>query len=170
MKLLLTLILLLSSYKISYSQEHFTTRKGSRFFPGHLDAQITLDSNTLRYELFNHWYSWAYAELRQLTIPIDSLDVFNNSNDSISIQILGDKIKLVDKKYKLKRKIGNRNLCTSVENMRKISYAYKISSNYDSINHFDLYERTDLLLTEDEFKKKVLANFEEAKITHTNNR
>ncbi len=49
-------------------------------------------------------------------------------------------------------------MCTSTENMRKISYAYKVSSQYENVRHFELYKWDDLNLTEDEFKKIVTEN------------
>ena len=47
--------------------------------------------------------------------------------------------------------------------MRKISYAYKVSSGYENIRHYDLYKSEDLNLTEDEFKKKVIENLNDKK-------
>lgn len=40
--------------------------------------------------------------------------------------------------------------------MRKISFAYKLSSEHKDIRHFELYEREDLNLDEEVFKKKVM--------------
>ena len=40
--------------------------------------------------------------------------------------------------------------------MRKISFAHKLSSGHKDIRHFELYEREDLNLDEEEFKKKVM--------------
>ncbi|MBA7572258.1 hypothetical protein ES708_14034 [subsurface metagenome] len=112
----------------------------------------------MRYELFNHWYSGSYAELRQIKIKLDTLERFNLSNDSISIIILDNKILLTDKRFHINKKIKHKNLCTSPENMRKISYAYKVSSDYENIRHYELYKSEDLNLSEDEFKKKVIEN------------
>jgi len=36
---------------LGFGQENYTSRKGSKFFPGHLDISITIDKNELRYEL-----------------------------------------------------------------------------------------------------------------------
>lgn len=144
-----------------FSQETFTSRKGSKFFPGHLEVVITVDSKNVRYELFNHWYSLSYAELRQITIPLDSLNEFNQKNDSLKIEIRKGRVKLVDKKYRLSRKIYHRNLCASASTMRKISFAYKISSQQKNIRHFELYDREDLKLEEEEFRKKVFGKLKE---------
>lgn len=156
MKIILTIIFIILIQLGSYSQDIFTSRKGSKFFPAHLDIVITVDNKNVRYELFNHWYSWSYAELRQITIPLNSLNEFNKKNDSIKIKLHKGKVKLIDKKYRLSRKIRNRNLCASASTMRKISFAYKLSSEHEDIRHFELYEREDLNLDEEAFKKKVM--------------
>jgi hypothetical protein len=161
MKIKLTIIFLTIIQLSSYSQETYTSRKGSKFFPGHLDIVITVDNKNVRYELFNHWYSLSYAELRQITIPVDSLNEFNLKNDSIEIIILKGKVKLVDKKYRLTRKVKHRNLCASASTMRKISFAYKLSSEHKEIGHLGLYEREDLNLNEEEFKEKVMQKLKE---------
>lgn len=140
---------------LSFAQEIYTARKGSRFFPGHLDIVISVDSNKIRYEVFNHWYSWSYAELRQITIPIDSLETFNSGNDTIMIESRNKNVKLHGKRYGLRRQIKHRNLCASPETMRKISFAYEISIKYEDIKHFELYEREDLKLPEKDFQQIV---------------
>lgn len=83
---------------IGFGQENYTSRKGSKFFPGHLDISITIDKNELRYELFNHLYTGSYAELKQITIKLDSIEKFNLSNESIAITIIKNKAHLTDKK------------------------------------------------------------------------
>jgi hypothetical protein len=45
--------------------------------------------------------------------------------------------------------------------MRKISFAYKISSQQKNIRHFELYDREDLKLEEEEFRKKVFGKLKE---------
>jgi hypothetical protein len=72
MKIILSIMFLTLLQLYGFSQETFTSRKGSKFFPGHLEVVITVDSKNVRYELFNHWYSLSYAELRQITIPLDT--------------------------------------------------------------------------------------------------
>jgi hypothetical protein len=161
MKIILTLLFLILLQLSGYSQDTFTSRKGSKFFPEHLDIVITIDNKNVRYELFNHWYSLSYAELRQITIPLNSLNEFNQKNDSIKIEFQKGKVKLVDKKYRLSRKIKHRNLCASVSTMRKISFAYKLSSKQKNIRHFELYDLEDLTLEKEEFKKKVMEKLKE---------
>lgn len=156
MKIKLTILLLILVHLNSYSQDTFTSRKGSKFFPRHLDVVITVDNKNVRYELFHHWYSLSYAELRQITIPLDSLNVFNQKNDSISIEFHNGKVNLVDKKYRLSRKIKHKKMCASVSTMRKISFAYELSTEHKNIRHFELYEPEDLNLDEEAFKKKVM--------------
>lgn len=163
MKIRLILIFLTLLQLNSYSQDTFTSRKGSKFFPGHLDIVITVDDKNVRYELFNHWYSLSYAELRQVTIPIDSLNAFNQMNDSIRIEFHKGYIKLVDKKYRLSRKIKHRTLCAPASTMRKISFAYKLSSEQKDMRHFELYDYKDLRLDEEEFKNKVIEKLKEKK-------
>jgi hypothetical protein len=156
MKIILIIIFLIISQSISCGDDVYTSRKGTKLFPGHLDIVITIEEDYLRYELFNHWYTSSYAELRQISIPIDSIASFNHSNDSISISISDTKVHLIDKRYNIKKVIRHKDLCTSPEDMRKISFAYEISINNDSINHYDLYDTEDLNLTEQEFKEKVI--------------
>ncbi len=156
MKIKLTILLLTLVHLNSYSQDTFTSRKGSKFFPGHLDVVITVDDKNVRYELFHHWYSLSYAELRQMTIPLDSLNEFNQKNDSISIEFHKGKVKLVDKKYRLSKKIKHKKICASVSTMRKISFAYELSTEHKNIGHFELYKPEDLNLDEEAFKKKVM--------------
>lgn len=47
--------------------------------------------------------------------------------------------------------------------MRKISLAYKLSSEQKDIKHYTLYDLEDLKLNEEEFKKKVIENLKEVK-------
>ncbi len=142
-----------------FGQENYTSRIGSKFFPGHLDIVMTLDNNNfIRYELFNHWYSGSYAELRQISINLDNLERFNQSNDTISIKILDNKIHLIDKGFRINKKIRHKKLCASPENMRKISYAYKVSLDNEKVKHYDLYNWDDLKLSEEEFTKLVNDN------------
>ena len=143
---------------IFYGQTTYTSRLGSKFFPGHGDIVITIDSKNIRYEMFNHWYTRSYAELRQMSINLDSLDSFNKNNDTIRIEIHGNKLRLVDKKFHINKNIKHKKLCTSPENMRKISFAYKISSEFENIRHYELYTDNDLDLPEEEFKEKVIEN------------
>ena len=141
----------------SYGQDSYSSRKGTKFFPGHLDIAITIDEKNVKYELYNHWYSGTYSQLRQIEIPIDSLEHFNQRNDSITIKITNNKVKLTDKRYKLNRKVKHTNLCNSTENMRKISFAVDLALHH-SIGPHGLYLYEDLKLEEFEFKQKVLGN------------
>ena len=164
MKVRLIAFILTAFQLLTYGQNSFTARKGSKFFPGHFDIALTVDSNCVRYELFNHWYSGCYAELRQLKIQIDSLATFNQSNDTIEIKLLGNKIQLKDKKFNISEKVKNTKLCTSPEKMRKISFAYKLASS-NELGPQSLYSLEDLKLTELEFEKKVKNNLKLKKIT-----
>ena len=159
--ILISLILILFQL-LSYGQKKYTSRIGSKFFPGHQDIVVTIDNGILRYELFNHWYSGCYAELRQMKFKLDSLDLFNQTNDSISIKIRDDKIQLKDKRYGINKKIRHKNLCTSPENMRKISFAYILSSK-NGLGPQALYSWDDLKLTELEFEKQVIINLDNKK-------
>lgn len=157
---LATLVLFLIQLN-GYSQEVFTSRKGPKFFPAHLDMVITLDNGGVRYELFNHWYTLSYAELRQIKIPLDSLTAFNQKSDSLQIMLHNGRVKLIDKKYRLSRKMGHRNLCASASTMRKIAFACSLVGKQQGIRHFELYDREDLKLDEDEFRKKVIGKLRE---------
>ncbi len=158
MKLSLILICLISLNLFGFGQKSYTSRKGSKFFPGHLEIVVTIDKNIIRYELFNHWYSGSYAELRQILMNIDDLDQFNQSNDTISIKLLDNNIHLVDKGFRINKKIRHKKLCASSEKMRKISYAYKVSSKNGKVSHYNLYKLEDLKLSEEEFIKIVNHN------------
>ncbi|MFK8045938.1 MAG: hypothetical protein AB8B72_10620 [Crocinitomicaceae bacterium] len=161
MKLICSVLVSLFFALNSFSQETYTARKGSKFFPGHLHVVITVDSNSIHYQLYNHWYSSSYALNRELTIPIKELDKFNEGNDSLAITVYDDKIKLIDKHYRINRKIKHQKLCTSLSKMRKISFAHELAEKHEGIGHFDLYENNDLKLSEEEFKTLVKSNLEE---------
>jgi hypothetical protein len=130
---------------------------------------IAVDSNEVHYQLFNHWYSLSYAQYRDIKIPISDLAKYNEQNDTLTIVVLDNKIKLIDKRNKLDRKVKHQKLCASVETMRKISYANSIAEKHEDMMHFHLYERDDLTLTEEKFKKLVDRNVqEEVKKRHAN--
>lgn len=157
MKKLIGLIFLLMIYLNStYSQEMYTAKKGSRFFPGHLHAVITVDSTMLSYELFNHWYVGSYAQERDITIPLSDVEGFNSRDNSIKLEVLPNKVKLKDKKYGFNKKVKDQKLCASVQSMRNISYAVEVTNDND-ISHFQLYEDEDLSLSEEAFKELVNA-------------
>jgi hypothetical protein len=157
-KLLFLLFAIFLFNSFSFGQTVYTSRIGSKFFPGHNDIVITIENDSVRYELFNHWYTSSYAELRQMKISLDSLEFFNANNDTIQIKVYDNTIWLVDKKYRINKKIKHKKLCASPEKMRKISFAYKISSSYEDIRHYELYTDDDLNLSETEFEKKVIEN------------
>ena len=137
----------------------YTSRIGLKFFPCHWDIAITINNDTLRYELFNHWYCRSYAELRQITVPINEIEKYTLSKDSIQFVIKKESIYLIDKKYGIKKRIKNKKLCISTEKMRKISYAHKIAIE-NGLMHYNLYTDEDLQLNEDDFCKKVNSNLE----------
>lgn len=157
MRTILTATFFFFIYITSYGQELYSSRKGTKFFPGHLDIAVTVDEKNVRYEIYNHWYSGTYSQLRQIEIPIDSLESFNQNNDSISIEISNNKVRLTDKMYNLDCRVRHRTLCNSTENMRKISYAVDLALQH-SIGPHGLYSYEDLKLEEIEFKQKVLNN------------
>lgn len=156
MRTLIIGFLLVVLHFSGFSQDVFTSHHGARFVPGHLDIVITVDSHQVKYELFNHWYSRSYAELRQVTIHLNDLDRFNQENDTLNIQIYKNVVQLKDARYALDKRIKHRNVCYSVEDMRKISYAQELSESELGLRHFDLYEAEDLKLSEDAFRLKVL--------------
>lgn len=143
---------------LSYSQTQYTGHKGSKLFPFHVDIVISVDSAHIRYEVFHHWYSVSYAELRQINIPTDSLAVFNSSQDTLQILFNKKYVLLDDKTLGISQKIRHGKLCTSADRMRKISFAYAQSSKHTGIQHFHLYKNEDLELSEEEFRKVVLNN------------
>lgn len=157
MKVIILYISLLLISLSSFSQEVYTAKKGSRLFPGHAHVIITVDTANIHYELFNHWYVWSYAQYRDITVSRNDLEAFNTNNDTLNLTITSNKVKLVDKKYRLKKKVKHQKLCASIPNMRKISYAVKITNDID-VRHFQLYEDNDLSLPEEEFKQLVDSN------------
>lgn len=170
MKIIFSIILTLCFSLTSFSQETYTARKGSRFFPGHLHMVISVDSSEIHYQLFNHWYSLSYAQLRDIKIPSSELEKYGEQNDTLTIIVLDNKVQLIDKKNKLDKKIKHQRLCASVETMRKISYANSIAEKHEDMIHFHLYEHDDLKLTEEEFIKLIDKNLEEEiKKRHANN-
>ena len=154
------LLIFFLSCLTAYGQSIYISRIGSKFLPGHVDIVITVDNENVRYEMFEHWYTRSFAEMRQVTITLDNLNKFNEENDTIQLKIFGKYVQLVDKKYNVNKKIKHKKTCTSVEKMRKISYAYKISSQYENIRHYELYTESDLDLPEHEFEKRILENVE----------
>jgi hypothetical protein len=163
MPIRLTVVFLLLLQFSSRAQETFSARKGPKFLPGHLHVVMTVDDKVVRYELFNHWYSRSYAAMRQMTVALDSLDAFNRGQDSVKIELQKNKIKLVDKRYRLSKNIKHTPLCASASDMRKISYAQKQAAGHTlasgkTLMHFDLYNREDLKLSEAEFEQRVNEN------------
>ncbi|MEQ8239519.1 MAG: hypothetical protein RIA69_09925 [Cyclobacteriaceae bacterium] len=161
MKLIASILLMLCFGFTSFSQEMFTARKGLRFFPGHLHTVISLDSSEIHYQLFNHWYNLSYAQLRDITIPINALGNYGVQNDTLSFIIQNRKMKLIDKRNKLNQKVKHQKRCASTEIMRKISYAHSMAERHEDMMHFHLYEQDDLKQSEEMFKKLVNKNFEE---------
>jgi len=152
-KLYTSFIFILISLNFFGQEKIYTSRKGLKIFPGHLEIVITLKKNYLKYELFNHWYTGSYAKLRDLEIPINEIQKQNN----INFEIVKNGIYLKDEKYHINKKIKTKNLCTSLEKMRKISYAYEIAQK-NKLKHFELYDTEDLKLSEEEFYNKVNEN------------
>jgi hypothetical protein len=162
--ILISLFLVLSTY--IYSQETFTSRKGSKLFPGHHEIVITVDSCKVRYELFNHWYTNSYAELRQITIATDSLKHYSESNDTLQIIIADNYVKITDKRYKINKKVKHKRLCNKPDIMRKISFAHSQARKHKGIGHYELYTNADLKLNEADFKRLVLLNLNKLLSTH----
>jgi len=150
----LTFILFFLSFNVYAQGQTYKGRKGPDL-PGHLDIVITIYNDTLRYELFNHWYTDSYAELRQITIPINEI----STNDSIIFKINEKSIHLIDEKYGINKQIKQTKRYFSATKMRKISYAHKVASE-NGLMHYNLYTHEDLMLGEDEFYKKINSNLE----------
>jgi hypothetical protein len=157
-RLILLIIMFSCLSPTIFSQETFTKKVGPKFLPGHWHIVLTIEKNTAHYQLFNHWYSASYAQYRDLEIPLSEIDKYDSSNDTLSIIIQDNKIKLIDKKYHLKKHIKHQELCASLAEMRKISYAHLIAEKHDDVEHFDLYDQSDLHLPEKEFKTRVDEN------------
>jgi len=153
MKKYILLLTLLGTFTL-HAQEHvFTSRKGPKFLPGHYDITITVQNDTLKYELFNHWYSRSYAQLRNVSIPLSDI----HKKDSITFKMTKKGIHLTDKKFGITKTVRRKNLCDSLENMRKISYAYEIAQD-NNLRHYELFKSADLQLSEAAFRAKVNEN------------
>lgn len=160
-----TIFIILLSFQLGtmcFSQESYSSNIGAKLFPGHLHVVIDVDSTEIHYQLFNHWYSLSYAQTRDVRIPLSEIDKYGEQNDTLTILLFKNKVKLIDKQNDLKQTVKHQKPCTSVATMRKISYAVAIASQYDRMNHFHLYERSELDLSEDEFKQRVNQNLEQA--------
>jgi len=155
---ILILTLLTLSISVYGQDKAYLGRKGINL-PGHIDIAITINNDTLRYELFNHWYTESYAELRQVLIPVKDLELYSSANDSLSFKVNEKYIHIVDKKYGINKKIKSRKDSTPIEIMRKISYAYKIAKE-NELMHFNLYISDDLKLNERDFQKKIEKNLD----------
>lgn len=156
--IIFTLILTLCVSFAVFSQETYTARKGSRFFPGHWHAIIHVDRADIHYQLFNHWYSLSYAQYRDISIPLSQLEKYGEENDTLTIIVNHGKVKLIDKRNNLNRNIKHQKCCASVDHMRKISYANAIAEKHENLRHFDLFKHEDLKLNEVEFKSLVDKN------------
>jgi hypothetical protein len=164
------LIMLVSYFSLtSYAQDIYSARKGLRLLPGHLHAVITVDSSTIHYQLFNHWYTDSYAQYRDLQVPITELGKFSIQNDTLCIIIRDKTVKLVDKRYDIETNVKHQKLCASVETMRKISYAYAIAEKHNQVKHYDLYLAEDLELPEAAFKRIADKNLAELLKRHSHN-
>lgn len=139
---------------VSAQDKIYTGRKGLRLFPGHIEIVVSVSADTLHYELFDHWYSKSYSKLRDEKISLTDLTVFNLNSQDITITLKGNKLIVRDKQYKINQRLKDKNLCVPVQEMRKISYAYRVAK-LNSLNHYDLYQNNDLKLSEDDFYRKV---------------
>ncbi|WP_410877852.1 hypothetical protein [Myroides sp. DW712] len=82
MKNYILLLTLLGTFTLQAQEQVFTSHKGPKFLPGHYDITITVHNDTLKYELFNHWYSRSYAQLRNVSIPLSDI----HKQDSITFK------------------------------------------------------------------------------------
>lgn len=153
MKQIYFLILCLCFLFKGYAQQEFIGKKGLKIFPGHLHAVVTVTKDSLHYQLFNHWYSKSYEQLRDLKFSVSDLQYFTKTNDTLRVSLENNVVKLNDIQFKLKRALKNKKLCTSVSEMRKIAYAYQISREHAPlIKHYQLFTPESLKLSEEDFK------------------
>lgn len=158
MKRLVILLALTISLSAFGQERVYTAGKGLKFVPGHLHAVVTVGEKSLRYELFDHWYSGMYIDRRQMVIPIEQLNEFGVKNDTLEILVLKNRVHIRDKRFHLNKNIKQGGICASAGYMRKVSFAGRISEKHGLgpralFNHDDLEK-----LTEDEFKAKVTSN------------
>lgn len=153
---LLFVVLIVSS---GFSQKAYSAKKGPRFMPGHLHIVVEIENDTLRYQLFNHWYASSYKQLRDVRVAVNQLNTFNS--DTLSFYILENKVKLMDREYKIKGAVKNQKLCASLDEMRKIAFAYSLIEKQKGLRHFDLYTQEDLSLPEAQFQSRVEEKFSE---------
>jgi hypothetical protein len=145
------------------AQEMFTGKKGSRLFPGHWHSVIIVNDEHVHYQLFNHWYSRAYAQLRDTIIPLNEVVSFNkdkSTKSTIMLSISKKKIRLIDDVYGIKHSLKRKKLCADLDTMRKISFAYEYSKKNENVHFQELYTQAELELGEEEFKIVVQRNFQ----------
>ena len=162
MRLILWLVCLCCAISC-HSQRTFTAKKGIRWLPTHYHAVVSIDNDTVHYQLFNHWYSHSYAQYRDVIFPLNELPSIHQKYDSLSLTISADKVKVNDAKYKFKKRVRHQKLCASISTMRKVSFADSLAHGEEGMMHFHLYEDSVLKLPEDEFRRIVLTNFKELK-------
>ena len=73
----------------------YTSRTGSKFLSEYVDIVTTIEN--IRYEMFEHWYTRSYTEMRQTTIKLDKLNKFNEENDTIQLKRFDKYVQLVGK-------------------------------------------------------------------------
>lgn len=161
MKKIVCLLLVVLMVSSGFSQQVYSAKKGPKFMPGHLHTVVEIENDSLRYQLFNHWYASSYKQLRDVRVAVNQLNTFNS--DTLSIYILENSVKLMDKEYKIKGAVKNQKLCASLDEMRKIAFAYSLTERQKGLRHFDLYTQEDLRLPEVQFKIRVEANFKKRK-------
>ena len=85
---------------------------------------MKVDITEIQYQLFNHWYSWSYAQDSDIKIPFSELAKFGEQNDTLTINVLDNKIELIDKRNKIVQIIRHKKICASVETMRLFSGSF----------------------------------------------
>ncbi|MNK23689.1 hypothetical protein D3C87_419870 [compost metagenome] len=160
MKISAIIFLLLQGFyltHVSAQDKIYTGRKGLKFFSGHIEIVVSVSADTLHYDLFDHWYSKSYSQLRDEKIALTDLTIFNLDSQGITITLKGNKVIVRDRQYKINQRLKDKNLCVPVQEMRKIFYAYRVAK-LNSLNNYDLYQNSDLKLSEDDFYRKVDLN------------
>ncbi|MDH5381464.1 MAG: hypothetical protein OEW75_11460 [Cyclobacteriaceae bacterium] len=111
---------------------------------------ITKKNDSIRYELFNHWYSRSYSLLRDISVSVAQLPI---QSDSVGIHDMGNKFLVKDKKNGLdKMAMGGLNRsCYSINFMRNMSFAYSLSLKY-KIGHHAFYDEIDWEQSQDAFQ------------------
>lgn len=156
MKNLLKLILILIPiFTIGQDIENGIYFGEKGFLPGSLTIILEINSDTVSYEIYNHYYTKGFYEIKKGELILS--ENLLNINDSIQISIKrNNSIVFNDKSLKLKKILRKNKNISHINYVRNLAFADKKSRLDTNINRWELYNNSsDLLLNPSEFCFKV---------------